>query len=162
MNIDHIVGNFGAQSIDKSRFKQSKEVSGANKEEKSRSASKADSVKISREARELRSKESLVKLAVKELQKFDDVRLNESDMLRIQAKIQMGYYDREGVREEVVESLLQEEIHNTTIESKEADNTSVVEQEFDNEKIQRVKNRVESGFYDKKSIQKSIVDELLR
>jgi len=125
-----------------------------------------DSLIFSDDAKRLQETEVILQNALQKLKEMDEI--NDQNLLGIQEKIENNFYLHEGVLEEVIDSVIPDEHLRATLQKRITAERYVPRlQEMDNDpeidpvKINAIKDKVASGFYNSSEVLSSIADNLV-
>ena len=171
MTVDKIISDAAVhqttqEKLDKSRKSSDERAARAQNIE---AASSADNASLSTEARKLQETERILRFALERLEQFDDVRSEKLDEVR--EKLGSDFYFDDDISGEVSERVFSDEELQARLERNQQmrhilDDVHAMDQaqketDIDNERLDAIRQRVQSGFYDSEEVLASIADRLI-
>ena len=136
-----------------------------NSQNEKKKASLEDTQVFSEDAKKLHETEVILQNALVKLHEMDDI--NQNNLVGIQDKIEDDFYNNNEVLRKVVDDIFSEEELRSVIERRKLAEKYVMElkkfdqeAEIDSEKISRIKDRVNSGYYNSKEVESKVAEEL--
>ena len=158
MTIEHVSEGRGAHSIQKGYLDSKRKLDSAKSEGQEKSSPGADQVEISKDAKRLSQRDSLIQELRTSLESMPEVR--EERVRAVEERVTADHYERREVLERLADALLEgsEDLESPGAKASDEspDNTDVRL-----EKIEQVQTRIAQGYYDREDIIETLVQILL-
>jgi len=170
MTLDKIISEIGANPTVQDKIeKTSSKADKTSSKTKSETTSQSDNADLSSQARKLQETERILRFALERLEQFDEVRQEKLDVAS--ERLDSDYYSSEEVDAAISDKIfsqdeLQEKVRNHQQMSQFlADVQSMDEQqltgEVDEAKLEEIRSRVKSGYYDREDVMGVVADRLM-
>jgi len=169
MAIDKIINDIQSRQIIQNRANEAT----SGKKEKTRSVEDStdrikleDRVTFSQDAKKMQEIEIILQNALHKLHEMDEI--NHADIGDIKVKLESGFYDQNDVAESIINDIFPEEELRKIVEKRIKAGSYLGElhkldtySQIDRDKIDNIKEKINSGFYDTKEVASKTADEII-